>query len=297
MTIKSLAYIVIESTDLAAWRTFARDIVGMAEETPTNGDDALLLRMDERPFRVRVEPGSTDRFVSAGWLCATRGTFEAARQSLEAAGVALTPATSSQARRRGFQAMFSCTDPAGNGLEIGWGNTFDYKPFVSPAGVSGFVTGELGLGHVVLPAVNLAGAYDFYTRLLGFGDSDEARFYMQGGEDDPGLGFHFLHCDNPRHHSLALGEFPVPSGLVHFMVEAKSLDDVGRAYDRAIAAGVHISATLGKHSNDQMVSFYMRTPAGCDLEYGCGGLQPDWSTFAPTFSLKESLWGHKWDRS
>ncbi|PZU00302.1 MAG: glyoxalase [Brevundimonas sp.] len=295
MTIQSLAYIVLETTDLDAWRRFGCEIVGMAE-AEDSGDDALLLRMDGRPFRVRVEKGAQDRFLVAGWQCATRAAFAAARTAVEAAGVATESASTAEARARSFQAMFRCTDPAGNRLEIGWGHTLDYRPFISPVGVAGFVTGEMGLGHVVLPAQNLAAAYDFYTQVLGFGDSDEARFFMQGWPDDPGLGFHFLHCDNPRHHSLALGEIPVPSGLVHFMVEVATLDDVGRGYDRALNAGVHISATLGKHSNDEMVSFYMRTPAGCDLEYGTGGLRPDWSSFTPTFSLKESLWGHKWDR-
>ena len=154
----------------------------------------------------------------------------------------------------------------------------------------------MGFGHVVLPATNLAETYDFYKSVLGFGDSDEARFYMQGGDNDPGIGFYFLHCDNPRHHSVALGEFPAASGLIHMMVEVSSIDDVGRAFDRATAAGVPISASLGRHSNDEMISFYMKTPGGFDVEYGFGAIRPDWQAFSPTVSLKESLWGHRWAR-
>ena len=43
----------------------------------------------------------------------------------------------------------------------------------------------------------------------------------------------FMHC-NPRHHSLAITNTfgPLEKGdLLHFMLEANSPDDVGRAYD------------------------------------------------------------------
>ena len=36
-----------------------------------------------------------------------------------------------------------------------------------------------------------------------------------------------------------------------------------------------MSATLGRHMNDQMLSFYMRTPGGFDVEFGCEGLEVD----------------------
>ena len=78
------------------------------------------------------------------------------------------------------------------------------------------------------------------------------------------------------------------------MLETQNLDDVGRALDRAMAAGAHISATLGCHTNDRMVSFYVRSPSGFDIEYGCNGWQVDWSGFTPTTSLSDSLWGHRW---
>jgi 3,4-dihydroxy-9,10-secoandrosta-1,3,5(10)-triene-9,17-dione 4,5-dioxygenase len=45
-----------------------------------------------------------------------------------------------------------------------------------------------------------------------------------------------------------------------------------------------------------MISFYMRTPSGFDIEFGCGGEQTaDWTAVTPTFTIKEDLWGHTWD--
>ncbi|MNP14061.1 Iron-dependent extradiol dioxygenase [compost metagenome] len=76
------------------------------------------------------------------------------------------------------------------------------------------------------------------------------------------------------------------------MVEVDGLDEVGRALDRMHAHGVKLSATLGQHTNDQMVSFYMKTPAGFDLEYGCDGLVVDWNQHTPFESTVVSHWGH-----
>ena len=51
-----------------------------------------------------------------------------------------------------------------------------------------------------------------------------------------------------------------PSGIVHLMVEVENADDVGLCLDRALRRKVKMSATLGRHVNDKMLSFYMKTP-------------------------------------
>lgn len=293
MAIRSLAYVVIDSTDIEAWRAYGEGVLGMQA---TDHGDGIRLRMDERPFRLLIRKGAEEKFHAAGLVFADKAGFDRGIAGLRAEGVALEAASADEAGDRHVVEFVRCVDPSGNRLELGWGRVVDGTPFVSPAGVPEFVTGEMGLGHVVFPAMKLAETRAFYVDLLGFGDSDEMRAYLQGGgPDDPGVGLHFLHCDNPRHHSVALAELPVPSGLVHMMVEVPALDDVGRALDRAMAAKVHISSSLGKHMNDKMVSFYMRTPSGFDIEYGCSGIRPDWKTFTPTISLKEDEWGHHWN--
>ncbi|MBR2171073.1 VOC family protein [Sphingopyxis sp.] len=292
MAIRSLAYVVVDTADVEAWRAYAEQVLGMQAIDHEGG---LRLRMDERPFRMLIRKGDAEQFHAAGLVYPDKAAFDTGIARLRDAGVAIEPASEDEAKDRHVVEFVRCTDPSGNRLELGWGRVVDGNPFVSPAGVSEFITGEMGMGHVVFPAAKLAETRAFYIDLLGFGDTDEMRVYMQGGPDDPGLGMHFLHCDNVRHHTVALAEFPVPSGLVHMMVEVPGLDDVGRALDRAKAANVHISSSLGKHMNDKMVSFYMRSPGGFDIEYGFGGIQPDWTSFTPTISLKEDEWGHQWD--
>jgi 3,4-dihydroxy-9,10-secoandrosta-1,3,5(10)-triene-9,17-dione 4,5-dioxygenase len=109
----------------------------------------------------------------------------------------------------------------------------------------------------------------------------------------PPLWMRFLGC-NARHHSLALAPFPAESGVVHLMTEVASLDDVGRAMDRCARRGAPPSATLGRHANDRMVSFYVRTPGGFDIEYGTDGMLVDEATWVSRETTAISLWGHQW---
>ena len=98
----------------------------------------------------------------------------------------------------------------------------------------------------------------------------------------------FMHC-NPRHHSLAIAPVPAPKRLNHIMMEAATIVKWG-APDVFNANDLFLS--LGKHTNDMMVSFYMQTPSGFDIEYGCEGLAitDDWT---PSVHYAPSLWGHR----
>jgi extradiol dioxygenase len=100
----------------------------------------------------------------------------------------------------------------------------------------------------------------------------------------------FLHC-NSRHHSIGLGGPPGIKGLHHVMLETNSLDDVGIALDAVNRLGVEITITLGRHFNDGMLSFYMRSPSGFQVEYGWGGTQVGDDWIAMQTSTGE-LWGH-----
>ena len=51
--------------------------------------------------------------------------------------------------------------------------------------------------------------------------------------------------------------------------------------------------TIGKHSNDEMISFYVSTPSGFDLEVGCGGIPVYDDEWRVTHHKVISMWGHK----
>ena len=137
--------------------------------------------------------------------------------------------------------------------------------------------------------VFLAAARRFYRDVLGFRLSDIIRMRVSA---QVSFDLEFFHC-NRRHHSLALMPVPMPRRLHHFMIQAPTLDAVGFAMERAQAAGAPITATLGRHTNDHMVSFYARTPAGFEVEFGYGALEVDDATWRVSRHDKPSRWGHK----
>ena len=175
-------------------------------------------------------------------------------------------------------------------VEIYYGPTERHEtPFTSVAGVSGFVTGEEGIGHVVMTTPDIAGTRAFYQDILGFRLSDIIRMSAGPGRS---IDMEFYHC-NPRHHTLALVPVAAPKRLHHFMLQVNTLDEVGFALERAEAAGATITATLGRHTNDHMVSFYARTPSGFEVEYGYGARTVDEATWRVARHDAPSSWGHK----
>ena len=115
--------------------------------------------------------------------------------------------------------------------------------------------------------------------------------FLGGQPGDPPVWFRFLGCC-ARHHSLALAPMPAQAGIVHLMIEVAALDDVGRALDRCAPRRTPVSASLARHPNDLMVSFYLRTPGGFDIEYGTDGLRVDDATWVSRETTAVSLWGH-----
>ena len=191
--------------------------------------------------------------------------------------------------------LISFEDPAGNPVEVFCNAALEHRPMISKYGVT-FVTGPMGMGHVVLPVpAGSTAAYDFYTEVLGFRLRDSMRMpaeFFGGQPGDPPVWFRFLGC-GPRHHSLALVPMQSLQGMIHLMVETASLDDVGRALDRCGRAGYPPVMTLGRHANDLMVSFYVNTPGGSMIEYGYDGQIVDDATWVARETTAISLWGHQ----
>ena len=294
--ISSLGYLRVESADPGAWRDFGLKILGMTEGSAPKGggpeEGAVYLRMDDFPARLVIVPGSADRLLASGWEVADAAALASVGRALADAGVPYKAGTDDELAARRVGAMLTAEDPAGHQLEFFCGAALDSRPSVSPYGTR-FVTGDLGLGHVVLPVPDEA-AFGFYTEVLGFRLRDSMRMpaeFFGGKPGDPPVWFRFLGC-NARHHSLALAPVPAEAGIVHLMIETASLDDVGRALDRCTRRGAKVSGSLGRHANDLMVSFYVRTPGGFDVEYGTDGRLVDDATWISRESTAVSLWGH-----
>lgn len=293
MGIKSLGYVVIRTAQPEAWDRFMTDIVGtMRAASPADG--VACYRIDDRPFRFWIERGEDDLLVAAAYDMGDQASLDALVAKLEEAGRPVEPLSPHEASARGVAAGIRSSDPAGNGLEFFCGDTRDDVAFESPAGVSGFVTGDMGMGHAVFATPNFDECHAFY-KAIGFRDTDIPRFHFTDAPDDPGMGFAFMHAQNGRHHSIAIGEMPQPpSRCVHLMLEMRSQADVGKCHDRMRKARVPESASIGRHVNDQTFGFYMQTPSGFDLEIGADPLVIDPGSWQPTAHLQPSEWGHVW---
>ena len=290
--ISSLGYLRIEATDVEAWRDFGLKVLGMIEGTGST-PGALYLRMDDFPARLVIVPGEHDRLAGAGWECANSAALQQVRDALDVEGVAYKEGTAAELADRRVDEMITFADPSGNRLEVFCGAALEHRRIVSPYGHR-FVTKDQGLGHVVLSTNDDAEALHFYRDVLGFNLRDSMRIPPQvvGRPADAAPAWlRFFGC-NPRHHSLAFLPMPTPSGIVHIMMEVENSDDVGLGLDRALRRKVPMSATLGRHVNDKMLSFYIKSPGGFDIEFGCEGLTVDDDDWVARESTAVSLWGH-----
>ncbi len=275
-----------------AWRQYGLKVLGMVEGKGAV-PGALYLRMDDFPARLVIVPGEKDRLLVSGWETANAAELQEIRTSLDNAGVPYKEGTAEQVQDRRVDELVIFEDPSGNTLEAFHGAALEHRRVVSPYGHR-FVTGEQGLGHVVLSTDDDDASLRFYRDVLGFRLRDSMRLppqMMGRPADGPPAWLRFFGC-NPRHHSLAFLPMPTSSGIVHLMIEVENSDDVGLALDRALRKKVPMSATLGRHVNDLMLSFYMKTPGGFDIEFGCEGRQVEDSEWVARESTAVSLWGH-----
>lgn len=277
MSVRSLGYLgVVSDAPIDDWVNFSTNVLGASVERHA---DRLRLRIDEHLYRVEVEPGDRSGLSVVGWDMGNEEGFRAMLTRLDSIDCPYSQATPEQCARRGVLQMACLKDPAGICVELFFGRMAPHSVFVSPVSAR-FVTGDLGLGHLVCRIPNFEATLRFYREVLGFRVSD-----VWTMNSDSAV---FLHC-NPRHHSIAFRGGDGAAELIHFMLEVDNIDTVGLASDRGRE---RISRSLGRHFNDGMLSCYFRTPAGFEVEYGTGGRRVDDATWLVGQIDAPSGWGH-----
>jgi 2,3-dihydroxybiphenyl 1,2-dioxygenase len=282
--VKQLGYLVFEVSDLAAWEAFGTKILGL-QLVDRRGDTGFSLRMDGYHQRFFIERGPADDLAAIGWEVEGPAELEEFVRRFEGAGHSVTRGTADEAARRNVEALIRVNDPAGNPNEIFYGPKKATETFVSKVVRSGFVADEQGFGHVVVAANDQEKHEAFYAAMFGLKLSDYIRCEYFGHPID----VTFMHA-NARHHSLAFGGGQLKR-IHHFMVQARSMDEVGMCYDRFLFSGGMVHQTLGRHPNDKMFSFYGYTPSGFHFEFGAGAIEigEGWES---TTHDKVSEWGH-----
>ena len=277
-----LAYCGLGVEDVAAWVKFAVDALGLGLAEDQN---VARLRLDDRAWRFAVHEGPENDILYAGFELADEAGLASFRQRLDTAGLAWSALDAAECLDRKVTSGLWLDDPDGLRLEFVVGHAQASTPFQSRI-VDAFVTDEQGLGHIVISTGDLVRGTNFYET-LGFMLSD---FITVPIGPEQKLRIAFMHC-NPRHHSLAIAQLPGPKRLNHLMVELAKVDDVIRGHKRCLSQGYR-TGSIGRHPNDLMLSFYVKTPAGFDVEYGCDGrrIQGEWAVGEYD---QISLWGHE----
>ena len=187
----ALGYVGFRAGDLQEWRAYGTRHLGFQVVDRSGG--SVAFRMDDRKQRVMVEADGGKGIKFLGWEAADAAALDAIAARIEAAGVRLERGSRALAQERRVADLIVLSDPLGLRLEIFHGPEVAGDPFRPGRNISGFRTGPLGLGHVVMTAERIDEAVDFYCEVLGFGLSD---YY------DRPFPARFLHV-NARHHSLA----------------------------------------------------------------------------------------------
>ena len=282
--VTQLGYLGIGVRDRGEWQHYATGVLGLGVVQDGHGERTLL-RMDGHHHRFELIEDGRDDIAYIGWQTDGPDGLAAIAARLERAGVAVHAGSRERVEQRHVRELISFTDPDGYSVEVFHGPEEASAPFASTKGDTTFVAESQGLGHLVLAAANLDRAMDFYTTMLDMKVSD----YVSGG--DTRLGF--LHC-NPRHHSIAFVELAQTKKRInHFMLQLDSINSVGSTYDQVQDGAARLLVTMGRHSNDQMVSFYMANPSSFGVEYGWGAREVDDCAWQVEHYSSGTLWGHK----
>jgi len=281
MELQALGYLGVRAGALDDWATYGTRLLGMQTVDRTSG--TLALRMDDRKQRLIVNADGGDGIDFIGFEAAGAEALDAVASRLEAHAVKPVRAPRALADERFVKDLIVFNDPAGNRIEVFHGADVAADPFTPGRAISGFRTGPLGMGHVVLTTPNVEELAAFYREVLGFRLSD---YFVKP------VPVHFFHL-NPRHHTLGILQSD-KNGIHHMMVEVNFLDDVGQGYDIAQLTPDLVAQTLGRHINDHMTSFYSKNPSNFMVEYGWGGRSIDMDTWTPKEVVEgPSLWGHE----
>lgn len=284
-----LGHLVIETDRLADWRRFGTDAIGMHHDALSR--DLMRFRLDDRECRFLLRRGPAEDVVATGWHVDDHTAFERIEARVRAHGVPLVAGTEEEAALRGVERLVRFPGPKGITQELCTTPTKSAEPLRMLA--SGFVTGAAGLGHIALTSTRPSRIRGYFDTLLDARLTDVIEETISGVR----LRIRFLRV-NERHHSIAVANVrglpvdPVRTRVQHLNVQAATLDDVARSYQRVHELGFDMALSVGRHTNDRELSYYARTPSGFEWEVGWNPLVIDETTWEPSTHQGISVWGH-----
>ncbi|MFF3597283.1 VOC family protein [Kitasatospora indigofera] len=284
-----LGYIVIETNRFADWRRFGTDAIGMHHDSLSS--DLMRFRLDDQECRFLLTRGPAEDVVATGWHIDNHTAFEQIEARIRAHGVPLVQGSDEEATLRGVERLLRFPGPKGITQEI----YTNPKPAAEPLQMlaSGFVTGDAGMGHVAITSTKPQLMRGYFNTVFDARLTDYIDETISGVK----LKIRFLRV-NERHHSIAIAAVrglpvdPIRTRVQHLNIQAATLDDVARSYERVQELGFDMALAVGQHTNDKELSYYARTPSGFEWEVGWNPIVIDESTWEPTTHQGISTWGH-----
>jgi 2,3-dihydroxybiphenyl 1,2-dioxygenase len=285
-----LGYAVIDSGQLADWKRFTVDGLGMAaaEESGT----VLALRTDSHARRLLVRKAASEDVAALGWEVADEPALRIILARLKRHNIAVDEIDGDEAALHGVGRLWRFLGPKGLTLEL---FTEPLMASTPNSCADGFVTGDGGMGHVAIMSRKPDAMIGFWRAIFDAKISDFVEQKIMGLD----FKFTFLRV-NPRHHSIAVGATrgiavdPIPTKVQHIEMQVGTLDNVTEAYRRCRALGFKIGMSMGQHTNDRAVSFYAISPSGFYVELGWNPLTVQDGTEWPLVTHSAiSFWGHK----
>jgi 2,3-dihydroxyethylbenzene 1,2-dioxygenase len=265
VSVTELGYLGLGVSDMPAWKAFATSTMAM-EIADGATEELCQLRLDYWHRRIDLVANGDDNIAYFGLRVAGREEFAEMQVQLKDYGVDFRVGTEEEALERKVTEILKMKDPDGYNVEVFHGPCVErHKPFHPGRGMHHkYLLGDAGLGHIVLGQKDVEAAYQFYKALGMRGDVEYPN--QAGGLKN---GPTFMTC-NDRDHTIAFG-MGDEHRIYHLGLQFESFDDFGLTYDTAMSNGVGFFFHPGRHSNDNMISFYVHTPSNWLIEMGWGG--------------------------
>jgi 2,3-dihydroxybiphenyl 1,2-dioxygenase len=285
-----LGYLIIETEKFADWRRFGRDAIGMHCDDTLR--DVIRFRLDDNECRFLLRRGPAEDVVALGWEVNDHNTFDEIVARVSMHGVPVVAGTPEEAALRGVERIVRFPGPNGLAQEIFTrACTSDVSLDMRVSG--GFVTAEVGMGHVALTTKKPHLVRGYYNTVFDARLSDYIDETISGVK----LKIRFLRV-NQRHHSVAIAAVnrlpvnPIRTRIQHLNIQVAELDDMTASYQRVTELGFSMALGVGQHTNDKELSYYAMTPSGFEWEVGWNPIVVDESTWEPDSHQGISIWGH-----
>jgi 2,3-dihydroxybiphenyl 1,2-dioxygenase len=291
MSILRLGYVGLRSPDPQGWADFGTSVLG-TPLGPAPDNDTVRLRVDRRPFAISIIRGPKAELDYLGWETPDTASVQEVASNLDSLGVKWSCLGAHTCLDRGVDSAITFTDPFNYTHEVYAGT----RAISRPLRPTGMCSGFDGLGHAFLLVSDAMQAEEFFVKAFGFLVSDRLDFHMGDHPFEPGPNptlTSFLSTGN-RHHAIAVSQGAPGAnlhGIAHLMIQVNELDDLGHAFDKSVERKA-LMTTIGRHTNDRMLSFYVYAPDGITVEYGWGGQNVPLLDSIPRYD-RSTEWGHR----